>query len=64
MIEGIHTQTHRLMGGIYAVRHCDRLSCHNIHKSFIKAGSDIQKLMAEGFTDTHTHRHTESMVIA
>jgi hypothetical protein len=33
---GIHVQTHRLMGGVYEVRHWDGLKCYNIHTKFYK----------------------------
>jgi hypothetical protein len=31
---GIHTRTHRLMGGVYAVRCWDGCRCHDIHTKF------------------------------
>jgi hypothetical protein len=33
---GIHIKTHRLIGGIYEVRHWDGLRCHDIHTKFHK----------------------------
>jgi hypothetical protein len=33
---GLHIQTHRLMGGIYEVRHWHGLTCHDIHIKFHK----------------------------
>jgi hypothetical protein len=49
-IEGIHTQTHRLMGGIYEVA-AETGSGVMIYKiSFIKIGSAIQKFIM-GYTN-------------
>jgi hypothetical protein len=31
-------------------------------QSFIKIGSDVQKLIGEGDTQTHTHTHTHTHI--
>jgi hypothetical protein len=52
MIGGIHVHTHRVMGGIVIEM---SLGTMIYIPSFIKIGSDIQKLMGwGGFTDTQT----------
>jgi hypothetical protein len=51
LIGRIHIQTHRLMGGIYEVRHCEGLGYHDIHTNVIKIGLGIQTLMGGGYTD-------------
>jgi hypothetical protein len=51
---GVHMQTHRLMGGVYKVRRCDGLRCHDIHTKFHKTISGIQKFMGGGDSQTHS----------
>jgi hypothetical protein len=50
----IHTQKHRLMGGIYEVGRWDGFRYHDVYTIFIKIGSAIQKLIGGG--DTQTYR--------
>jgi hypothetical protein len=48
---------------IYELRRWDEIMCHDIHNKFIQIGSDIQKLIEDIHTDTHTtsgrwsHKH-------
>jgi hypothetical protein len=56
---GLQIQTYRAMGGIYKISRWDGLMCHDTHThthtpSFIKIGSDVQKLM-EGEIQRHTN---------
>jgi hypothetical protein len=41
------------MGGIYEVRHCDGLRCHNTHTKFYKGGFKYSNIVRG---DTQTHR--------
>jgi hypothetical protein len=54
---GIHIQTHKLMGGIYEVRRCDWVRCHDVHTEFHEPGSEIQKLIGEGDSQTAWRSH-------
>jgi hypothetical protein len=46
------TYTHTLVGGIYEVRHCDGLRCHDIHTKFHKEWLKNSKVDRGGSTDT------------
>jgi hypothetical protein len=46
-------QTHKIMGGIYVIRHWDGLMCHDIHTILIKIVSGIRKLIGGGNSQAH-----------
>jgi hypothetical protein len=58
-IEGIHIQTHRLMVGIYEIRHWDGPRCHHTHTKFHKDWFRYPEVIVIGGID----RHTDSMEI-
>jgi hypothetical protein len=43
--KGIHTQTHRLIGVNYGIRPGDGLSCHDIHKDWLRHYATSRKVM-------------------
>jgi hypothetical protein len=57
-IGGMYIETHRLMEGIYEVRHWDGLRCHDIDIKFHKG------LFSHSEITRGIHRHTDSMVIS
>jgi hypothetical protein len=54
MIGQIHMQTQRLIGGIYEVCLETDSGVMTYIPCFIRTGSDIQKFIVEGYTDTQT----------
>lgn len=49
-----YTQRHRLIGGIYVVRHWDGLTCHDTHTMFHKDWFGHSEINRSGYADTQT----------
>jgi hypothetical protein len=50
---------HKLMGGIYEVRHCDELRCHDVHTRFYEDWFRYSNLIRG---DTQTHRQHGNLI--